>query len=94
MPGPFAALNEESLRADLRELVRRTVGDALNGLPEEVVGDLVGAVRHGRPADCEACRAGRYERKLATTSGEVAIRTPKPKGNAPRRGHHRALPTP
>lgn len=29
MPEPIAALNEESLRSDLRELVRETVEDAM-----------------------------------------------------------------
>ena len=38
------------------------------------------AERHERPAEREAYRAGHCERKLATTSGEVAIRMPKLKG--------------
>ena len=80
MPDPFVSLNEESLRSDLRELVRRTVEDTLNGLLEEEAGDLVGAERYERTADREAYRAGHYERKLATTSGEVTIRMPKLKG--------------
>ena len=50
-------MNEESLRADLGELVRRTVEDTLNGLLEEEAGDLVGAERHGRTAGREAYRA-------------------------------------
>ena len=73
-------MNEESLRADLGELVRGTVEDTPNGLPEEEAGDLVGAERHGRTADREAHRAGHHGRRLATTSGEVAVRVPKPKG--------------
>lgn len=80
MPEPIVSLNEESLRADLGELVRRTVEDTLNGLLEEEAGDLVGAERYERTADREAYRAGHYERKLATTSGEVTIRMPKLKG--------------
>ncbi|MCF2620675.1 IS256 family transposase [Collinsella tanakaei] len=80
MPDPIVSLNEESLRADLGELVRRTVEDTLNGLLGEEAGDLVGAERHERTADREAYRAGHYERKLATTSGEVTIRMPKLKG--------------
>ena len=80
MPDPIVSLNEESLRADLGELVRRTVEDTLNGLLEEEAGDLVGAERYERTADREAYRAGHYERKLATTSGEVTIRMPKLKG--------------
>lgn len=54
--------------------------DTLNGLLEEEADDLVGAERYERTADHEAYRAGRYERELATTSGEVAIRMPKLKG--------------
>lgn len=80
MPDSIVSLNEESLRADLRELVRRTVEEMLNVLLDEEADDLVGAERHERTADREAYRAGHYERKLATTSGEVAIRMPKLKG--------------
>ena len=80
MPEPIATLNEESLRADLRELIRKTVEEMLNGLLEEEAGDLVGAERYERTADREAYRAGHCERRLATTSGEVTIRMPKPEG--------------
>lgn len=80
MPDPIVSLNEESLRADLGELVRKTVEDTLNGLLEEEAGDLVGAERYERTADREAYRAGHYERKLTTTSGEVTVRMPRLKG--------------
>ena len=86
MPDPIVSLNEESPRADLGELVRRTVEDTLNGLLEAEAGDLVGAERYERTADREAYRAGHYERKLATTSGEVTIRSPSSRACAsPRR---------
>ena len=58
MPEPIVSLNEESMKADPRKLVRRTV--------EEMPDGLIGA--------------GHYERRLATTSGEVTIHMPKPKG--------------
>ena len=80
MPEPIVTLSEESLRSDLRELVRRTVEEVLNGLLDEEAGDLVGAERYERTADREAYRAGHYERRPATTSGEVAIRMPELKG--------------
>ena len=80
MPEPIVSLNEESLKSDLRELVRRTVEDTPSGPLEEEAGDLVGAERYERTAEREAYRAGHYERKLATTSGEVTIRMPKLKG--------------
>lgn len=54
MPEPIAALNEESLRSDLRELVRKTVEDTLNGLLEAEADDLVGAERYERTAEREA----------------------------------------
>ena len=77
MPEPIVTLNEESLRGDLRELVRQTVEDTLNGLLEEEADDLVGAERYERTAGREAYRAGHYDRRLATTSGEVTLRMPK-----------------
>ena len=80
MPEPIVSLNEETLRADLRELVRRTVEEMLNGLLDEEADDLVGAERYERTAEREAYRAGHYERRLTTTSGEVTIRMPKLKG--------------
>lgn len=80
MPEPIVSLNEETLRDDLRELVRKTVEELLNGLLEEEAGDLVGAERYERTAEREAYRAGHYDRKLATTSDEVTLRMPKLKG--------------
>ena len=80
MPEPIVTLNEESLRSDLRELVRKTVEDTLNGLLEAEADDLVGAERHERTAEREAYRAGHYDRGLTTSSGEVTIRMPKLKG--------------
>ena len=80
MPEPIVTLNEESLSSDLRELVRRTVEDTLDGLLEEEAGDLVGAESYERTAEREAYRAGHYDRSLATSSGEVTIHMPKLKG--------------
>lgn len=42
MPQPKIILSEESLKAGMRELVRKTVEDTLNCLLEKEVGDLVG----------------------------------------------------
>ena len=80
MPEPIVTLNEEPLKSDLRELVRRTVEDTLNGLLGEEAGDLVGAERHGRTAGREAYRAGHYDRSPTTSSGGVTIHMPKLKG--------------
>ena len=77
MPEPIESSNEEPLKADLREPVRRTVEEMPDGLLDEEADDLVGAEHCERTADREAYRAGHYERKLTTTSGEVTIRMPK-----------------
>ena len=45
MPEPIASLNEESLEAGLRELVRRTVEEMPDGLLDEEADDLVCLVK-------------------------------------------------
>ncbi len=80
MPEPIATLDEDAIRDQLKELVRRTVEDTPNALLEEEADDLIKADRHERTADREAHRAGHYERGLTTTSGQVALRMPKLKG--------------
>ena len=80
MPEPIASSNEESLKSDLREPVRRTVEDTPSGPPEEEADDLVGAERCERTAEREAYRAGHYDRGPATSSGEATIHMPKLEG--------------
>lgn len=80
MSDPIATLDEGAIRGELRELVRKTVEDAPNALLEEEADDLVGAGRYERSAEREAYRAGRYERGLTTTSGQVTLKVPKLKG--------------
>ena len=50
MPDPIVSLNEESLKSDLRELIRRTVEEMPGGLLDEEADDLVGAERYERTA--------------------------------------------
>ena len=80
MSDPIVTLDEEAVRGELKELVRRTVEDTLNALLEEEAGDLIRADRYERTADREAYRAGHYERGLTTTSGQVTLKMPKLKG--------------
>lgn len=80
MSEPIVTFDERAVRGELRELVRRTVEDTLNALLEEEADDLVKADRYERTAEREAYRAGHYERGLATTSGQVALKMPKLKG--------------
>ncbi len=63
-------MNDESLKSDLCELIKRTVEEMPNGLLDEEVDDLMGAERHERVA----CGDGRYGRKPVTTSGGATAR--------------------
>ena len=64
MPEPIATLNEESLRSDLRELVRKTVEDTLNGLLEAEANELVGAGRHGVSANLKLTTFANASRRM------------------------------
>lgn len=80
MSANIVSVDEESLRSDLRELVRKTVQETLNALLDEEADEMVGAGRYERAAAREAYRSGRYKRKLVTTSGEAALDVPKLRG--------------
>ena len=80
MSGNIVSVDEESLKSDLRELVRKTVQETLNALLDEEAGEMVGAERYERTAGREAYRSGHYRRKLVTTSGEVVLDVPKLRG--------------
>ena len=80
MSANIASVDEESLKSDLRELVRKTVQETLNALLDEEADETVGAGRYERTAAREAYRSGRYKRKLVTTSGEVVLDVPKLRG--------------
>ena len=80
MSEPVVTFDEQAVRDELKELVRRTVEDTLNALLEEEADDLVKADRYERTAEREAYRAGHYERGLTTTSGQVTLKMPKLKG--------------
>ena len=80
MSDPIVSFDEDAIKSELRELVRQTVEDTLNGLLEVEADDLIGAERYERTADREAYRSGHYERGLTTTSGQVTLKIPKLRG--------------
>ena len=80
MSADIASVDEESLKSDLRELVRKTVQEMLNALLDEEADEMVGAERYERTAAREAHRSGHYKRKLVATSGEVVLDAPKLRG--------------
>lgn len=80
MSNPLVSVDEESLRGDIVELVRKTIQDTLNALLEQEADEMVGAERYERTADREAYRSGHYKRKLVTTSGQIELEVPKLRG--------------
>ena len=80
MSDPIVSVDEETLKGDLRELVRKTVQDTINALLEQEAEEMVGAERYERTAGREAYRSGHYKRRLTTTSGQIELDVPKLRG--------------
>ena len=80
MSNPIVSFDEDAIRSDIRELVRKTVEDTINALLDEEADLLVNAERYERTADREAYRAGHYTRNFTTTSGNIEVAMPKLKG--------------
>ena len=80
MSANIVSVDEESLRNDIKNLVRKTVEETLNALLDEEASELVGAERYERTAGREAYRSGHYTRRLVTGAGEVELSVPKLRG--------------
>lgn len=70
-------INEEQIHRHLGDLVRSTVEETLNAMLDAEADNLCKATRYERSADRVDTRAGHYQRKLHTTSGEVKLKIPK-----------------
>jgi transposase-like protein len=75
-------LNEGAIKNELKELVRNSVEETLNGLLEQEAQALTNAAKYERTEGRQGYRAGHYERDLLTGSGEVKLKMPKLKGVA------------
>ena len=73
-------LNEEVVKTELKELVRKSVEETLNELLDKEAEELTGAGKYERTESRQGYRSGHYNRKLTTTSGEVRLEVPKLKG--------------
>ena len=80
MPNRIVQLNEEVIKGEIRELVRESVEEALNGLLEAEAEKLTQAARYERSEERQGYRSGHYDRDLTTTSGEVTLHVPRLKG--------------
>lgn len=75
-------LNEEAIHHELRELVRTSVEETLNGLLDQEAQALTNAAKYERTQERQGYRSGHYDRNLLTSSGEVTLKVPKLKGVA------------
>lgn len=80
MSEKIVQLNEEIIKSELKELVRSSVEETLNGLLEQEAQELTGAAKYERSTERQGYRSGHYSRNLTTTSGNVELKMPKLKG--------------
>ncbi|WRS26759.1 IS256 family transposase [Oscillospiraceae bacterium MB08-C2-2] len=73
-------LNEEAIKGQIKELVRESVEETLNGLLEAEAQKLTQAARYERNEERQAWRSGHYQRNLTTSSGGVTLNVPRLKG--------------
>lgn len=58
MSNPIASFDEEAVKSELRELVRKTIKEAINAMLDKEANQLVGAGPYERTDDRAAYRAG------------------------------------
>ena len=80
MSEKIVQLNEEIIKGQLKELVRGSVEETLNELPEKEAESLTQAARYERSEARQCYRSGHYDRNLTTTSGDVTLHMPRLKG--------------
>ena len=77
MSNPIIQLNEEAVKSELKDLVRKSVEETLNELLDKEADELTKAAKYERSESRQGYRSGHYSRKLTTTSGEVRLNVPK-----------------
>lgn len=65
---------------EIKELVRSSVEETLNGLLDAEAVELTQAAKYERSEARQGYRSGHYSRNLTTTSGDVQLNVPKLKG--------------
>ncbi len=80
MSNPIVSLDEQAVKDELRELVRKTIEETINAMLDEEADQLIGAAPYESTDERAAYRAGHYDRGFTTTSGQVTLKMPKLKG--------------
>lgn len=66
-------LNPEAIHTELKDLVKNSIEETLNAMLDAEADRLVNAERYARNEERQGYRAGHYERKFGTSSGEVKM---------------------
>lgn len=77
MSDKIVQLNEQVIKSELKELVRQSVEEVLNGLLDEEADRLTKDRKYERPEGRRETRAGHYTRKQLTGAGEAELEVPK-----------------
>ena len=80
MSEKIITLNENAVKTELKDLVRKSVEETLNELLDSEAEELTGASKYERSESRKGYRSGHYTRNLTTTSGNVKLSMPKLKG--------------
>ena len=80
MSEKIITLNEDAVKTELKDLVRKSVEETLNELLDSEAEELTGAGKYERSESRKGYRSGHYTRNLTTTSGNVKLSVPKLKG--------------
>ncbi|WP_036378511.1 transposase, partial [Mitsuokella jalaludinii] len=64
-------LNEQVIKAELKDLVKQSVEETLNNLLDQEAAELTNASKYERTEQRKGYRSGHYTRNLHTSSGNV-----------------------
>lgn len=80
MSNNIIQFNEEAVKVELKDLVRKSVEETLNDLLNQEADELIGASKYERSEERGGYRSGHYTRNFTTMSGDVKLNIPKLKG--------------
>lgn len=63
-------LNEQVIKAELKDLVKQSVEETLNNLLDQEAAELTNASKYERTEQRKGYRSGHYTRNLHTSSGD------------------------
>ena len=70
-------LNQEEIKSQLGDMVRKSVEDTLNAMLDAEADQITQAHKYERTDTRQDTRAGHYTRKLMTKAGQVELKVPK-----------------